>query len=162
MKKIISIILLLCSLSTFAYYHHHHYYKNWRLGGNLNHFGYQIFHNGRLVDGRAIRLVMQRDTPWVINRQGHIFRRTNGIWELMPGRAFHITVSHRNRVWVIGTASADISGYPIYYWKNNQWMETSGRAVRFVNRPHHAVAVLNRQNMVFVWANDQWNFSGTR
>lgn len=156
-KKIFLSMLVFFSINALAY-HGHTYHKGWRLGGNANRFGYQIFHHGQLVDGRATHLIMHKGKPWVINRQGDIFKREHGTWEKLPGRTFHLTVSNKDRVWSIGTTLANVSGYPIYYWKNNQWNMSNGSGVRFINRPHRAVRVINRQNMVFVWRNGSWQY----
>lgn len=164
MKKILSFLLvLICTISLSAFAAPHRFYRNWWLGGNLNQEGYQIFHDGRVVNGRAVKLVMSNGRPWVINRGRLIYRWVRGQWQKMPGSAIDITVSRSGRIWVIGTDSPNISGYPIYYWDRGTWQSASfGRAMRFVGRPHRAIKVINRQGMVYAWGGGIWNYRYTR
>lgn len=163
MKKLLILFLVtVCTVSAYAYPRPDRFYRHWWLGGSVNRDGHQIFHNGRIVNGRAVKLVMQNGRPWVINRRGMIYQRRNGQWSLIPGSARDITVSGSGRVWVVGTASPDISGYPIYFWGRGKWRSVSGRAVRFVSRPNRPVKVINAQGMVFLWRSGTWNYLRTR
>ncbi len=64
--------------------------------------------------------------PWIVNKQGTIFRRTrgqtsyvDGAWELVPGQASRLAVGGDGSVWAIGTNQSNLGGNYIYHYNPN-------------------------------------------
>ena len=95
----------------------HIYYWNAGLGDN---YGWTQ------VPGGAVKIAVAPDgQPWVINKQGTIFRMTRGAtsyvdgnWQVVPGTASDIGIGADGSVWTIGAAGdvANIGGSSIYHY----------------------------------------------
>ncbi|MCB2185331.1 MAG: hypothetical protein KQJ78_02860 [Deltaproteobacteria bacterium] len=106
----------------------------WVVGSNSGSGGSAVWQwtggNWRDVGGGAVRLDVDRHgNPWVVNREGDIYRLENGQWKKLPGQARDIGCGADGSVWVIGADSAG-GGYGVWQWNHGSWTRTNGSGVR--------------------------------
>jgi hypothetical protein len=108
------------------------------------------------VDGGAVRIdVDGRGNPWVVNREGEIFRRNGNAWEQVSGYANDIGVGADGDVWITG-ANAVSGGFGIYRWNGRGWSEVDGGAVRIDVDGQGTPWIVNAEGQIFRRVRNQW------
>jgi 1-phosphatidylinositol phosphodiesterase len=121
----------------------------WKISAEPNGAGGNVIYRRqsqspwRKVDGAAITVAIERaGVPWVINKNGDIFRLTNnGIWRVVPGKAEAIGAAN-GHVFVI-------SGENIFKWNGVTWVQTSGQAKQIAVRTDGVVLVVTGSGDIF-------------
>lgn len=86
--------------------------------------------------------------PWVVNRQGRIFKFVNGAWLEVPGGAFDIAVGEEDEIWVTGTSFCR-GGRRIFHYQATEWLELEGCAVSLDIAPDSGLWVINANGEIF-------------
>ena len=82
----------------------------------------------------AIHLAVDANgNPWVITKHKQIYRRKNGTWTRIPGRATDIAIGHDNVVWILGEPRASEAGHNVFRRTSRQgqrghWLKIPGIA----------------------------------
>ena len=97
----------------------------------------------------------ENGTPWVVNSNGNIFRRTGGSWQMLPGLAKDIGVGADGSVWVIGMDSTG-GGYSIHQWNGSNWTRIDGGAIRIAVAPDGNPWVVNSNDNIFRRTGGSW------
>ena len=86
------------------------------------------------VPGAAIRIAVDPSgNAWVVNREGSIYRWSNGNWIPLPGAATDIGIGSEGSVWIVGKSTA--ADRPIYKWNGAGWTQIDGAGVRIAVDP---------------------------
>jgi len=93
--------------------------------------------------------------PWVVNSNGHIFRRAGGSWQQLPGLAKDIGIGAGGSAWVIGTDPCP-GGFGIYFWNGTNWSRVDGGAARIAVAPDGNPWVVNAYGNIFRRAGGAW------
>jgi Tectonin domain len=89
-----------------------------------------------LVPGTAERIAVEPNgNPWIIDRDGKIFKRIANSWQQVSGCAKDIGVGRNNSVWILGCTSVSNRGFPIYSWNGSKWNQIPGAASRIAVEP---------------------------
>lgn len=72
----------------------------------------------RSSDGNGVRIAVDNlGQPWVVNSQGAIWRKANGVWEQLPGDAKDIDIGSDNTVYIVGRNK------DLWKWNSNSWVK---------------------------------------
>ena len=133
-------------------------------------------------DGAASRIAVDPSgNPWVVNGINQIFRRSNGSWLRIPGRARDIGIGADGSVWIIGAqagiltnsamwgsgsevdgsvrgylAAALSGGDAVYRWNGSGWDRVEGSGVRIAVDPTGNAWIINRTAEIFQFVAGSW------
>ncbi len=129
----------------------------WKIGTNpKGNYGYGVYkfvlpNSWQAISGGAERIdVDPQGNPWVVNRQGAIWRNINGQWGGVSGRAKDIGIGGNGTVWKIGTTPSGNYGYRISKWNGSNWATpVDGAAAQISVDPAGKAWVANRQKRIY-------------
>jgi len=149
-------------------------YVLWAISNTVRSGGYEIWKrsgSGRdqfggalgpwvKVDGGAVRITVQDDTPWVVNSSNKIYRRNRAGtgWEQIAGCARDIGAGG-GKVWVVG-CEATAGGYRVYRFNssNNTWSWVSGKgALRVAVDGNGDPWIVDDRNLMWEYRNSAWD-----
>jgi hypothetical protein len=108
------------------------------------------------VDGNGVRIAVAPDgRPWIVNRDGQIFRRktndlTAGVdqWELMPGSGRDIGIGADGSVWLVGGGDW-LSNKALFVWSGANWSPVGGSGIRISAGPDGFPWMVNVDGDIF-------------
>jgi hypothetical protein len=128
-------------------------------GNNIEHFNRTTGQWSNVDGGAAVAAVGPNGQPWVVNKQGAIFRRTlghtgfaDGVWETMFGQASQIAIGGDGSVWATGIHSVGSAGMGILHFNLSaigNWEQVDGGAVAVAVGPDGQPWVVNAQDQIF-------------
>ena len=112
------------------------------------------------VDGGATSVAVgPNGQPWIVNKQGTVFRRSQGAtsyvdgsWQVVPGQAAAIAAGGDGSVWAIGTQNVAVGGAGIFHYNPNvsgSWDQVDGAAVAVAVGPDGQPWIVNAQGNIY-------------
>jgi hypothetical protein len=105
------------------------------------------------VSGGGLRIAVEPGgTPWLVNSQGKIYRRSGDLWgDPLPGCANDIGVDAKGHAWVVGCSTVGI-GYSIHRWNEGQrsWSLADGSAIAIAVEANGRPWVVNASQEIYV------------
>ncbi len=92
---------------------------------------------------------------WAVDREGVPHVRTNGAWQVMPGKVRQLAAS-RGHLWALGTAPV-AGGYDILEWNRAEWKLVSpGAAGIQLSAADGVLWTVNGGGVVWKWDGTDW------
>jgi hypothetical protein len=105
------------------------------------------------VSGGGLRISAAPDgTPWLVNGDGNIYRRSNDQWgDPLPGCARDIAAYGRNSAWAVGCSKTG-ANYSIHRWDegNKKWILYDGVAAQIAVEPNGRPWIVTRNGAIWV------------
>jgi hypothetical protein len=129
------------------------------VGNNIEHFNATTGQWANVDGGAVVAAVGPSGQPWVVNKQGTIFRRSrgangyvDGTWESVPGKATDIAIGGDGSVWATGVQAAGSAGTGILHYNPSApggWDQVDGNAIAVAVGPDGQPWVVNAQGTIF-------------
>lgn len=112
---------------------------------------------------KAARITVgPRDVLWIVTPERHIYRRSKGVWERMPGLAVDIAAGADGTVYKIG-AHTILGGHELARWTGRGWEQLQRPAERVAVGPHGDPWIIDKDgHLLFLegeaWTHDDWRY----